>query len=45
MSKREIATKNATIKAVDSPQTLRAIKNPHKTINEEKNETVKENAK
>jgi hypothetical protein len=42
MSKREIAIRKATIKAVDSLQTFRAIKNAHKTMNEEKNETTKE---
>ena len=41
-SNREIATKNATIREVDSPQTVRATKNAHKTISEEKNETTKE---
>jgi hypothetical protein len=42
MSKRETAAKKATIKAVDSLQTFRVIKNAHKTMNEEKNETTKE---
>ena len=39
---REIATRKATIKEADSPNTVRVIKNAHKTISEEKNEATKE---